>query len=109
MGYFRNYMANFPEIIYRDHSLEVQGRGAITQNSADGKPGLLRVLGLARYYFREPTFRATRWLVRTLTGTYGLPAASRDAYRASNLSKRNPEVPSSVSKARNVSPRSFVF
>jgi hypothetical protein len=30
MGYFRNYMANFPEIIYRDHSLEVQGRGART-------------------------------------------------------------------------------
>src|SRR5918997_1905896 len=44
-----------------------------------------------------------------LTGTYGLPAASRDAYRASNLSKRTPRVPSAVSKARNVSSHSFVF
>jgi hypothetical protein len=59
--------------------------------------------------FREHPFRATRWLVRTLTGTYGLLAASRDAYRASNLSKRTPKVLSSVSKARNVSSHSFVF
>src|SRR5918997_975908 len=44
-----------------------------------------------------------------LTGTYDLPAASRDAYRASNLSKRTPEVPSAVSKARKVSSHSFVF